>query len=382
MTPEELEQQRLAEQALLAPSLADAEVPEEAGTIDPVELPMEDTGEIAPPSTNHQPKPIKKNQDGSVMFDDGAIAYPGGFVKRSFGKQSLIIDPSGKQHWSKEQIDDPADDLSDKVGAAALEGIPPGEASIIKNMAEYKAAPPSGTAQRTPYWQKVMQRVYQYDPTYDASMYPTRMATRRDYYAGQSSRAIKSLNTVTQHLGSLHDVAQKLGNTDFTPYNGIKNYLATKTGSPEVAEFETTANAAAGELAFAIKGGAPTVDEIKHWREVIDSSSSPQQLDGVIRQAIDLMAGRINAMHDRYQTNMGKPLDFKILDNKSRETLERLGGKHAIDTDDDYAGGSTAAVAPAAPTAPSITQFKEGESRTDPVTQVTRVFRNGKWEKP
>lgn len=56
-------------------------------------------------ATNQKPKPIKKNEDGSVSFSDGARAYPGGVVKHTSGDIEFMVTAEGLVFWRNARSD-------------------------------------------------------------------------------------------------------------------------------------------------------------------------------------------------------------------------------------------------------------------------------------
>ncbi len=209
---------------------------------------------------------------------------------------------------------------------AALQGVSAGDAAVIKQLAEYKIPLPSGMALRTPYWQNILGRVALYDPTFDATQYNVRMAVKRDFTSGTSSKTALSLNTAIGHLETLAKAADELNNSSFTPINSVVNRIQPLVGDPRVKKLNTTANAVAGELATVFKNTSGTDQEIKSWREQFSAYDSPKQIkEGGVNQAIELIGSRLGALRNKYEQGLGKPIDFHILSPKSRKILKSLG---------------------------------------------------------
>jgi hypothetical protein len=209
---------------------------------------------------------------------------------------------------------------------AALQGVSAGDAAVIKQLADYKIPLPSGMALRTPYWQNILGRVAVYEPTFDATQYNVRMGVKRDFTSGKTANIVNSLNTVVGHLDTLSQVADKLDNGSVQKWNQFRNALSTNLqDDPRVTNFNTAAAAVAGELATVFKNTGGTDQEIKAWHDKMSSSQTPAQLHGSINEVINLLGSRLDALRNKYEQGLGKPMDFKLLSPKSRTILKGLG---------------------------------------------------------
>jgi hypothetical protein len=225
----------------------------------------------------------------------------------------------------------------------ALQGLTPAQQQTVKAIAEYRF-PVSNL--RNKEMMGLVQRAYAYDPTFDAKEYQVRSAVRRDFTSGTSSKTALSLNTAIGHLESLAKAAEGLDNGSVQSWNTFRNALTTKlTDDPRVTRFNTTANAVAGELATVFKNTSGTDQEIKSWREQLDTSMTPKQLKvGAVDQSIELIASRLAALREKYERGLGRPIDFQILSAKSRKILQGLGAD--VDAFDPIIGQGTPAAVP------------------------------------
>ena len=129
-----------------------------------------------------------------------------------------------------------------------------------------------------------------------------------------------------QHLDSLSNAADKLDNAGPQFWNYIANKgLTAVAGDPRVTNFNTAATAVANELGTVFKNTGATDQEIKQWRENISSSQSPEQLHGSINTALDLLRGRMEALHNQWEQTMGKPKEIPLLSPNSAKILQHLG---------------------------------------------------------
>jgi hypothetical protein len=216
------------------------------------------------------------------------------------------------------------------VGEDALAGVPAGMAQVVRQVANYSIPLPSGFALRSPYWQKVLELASAYKPTFDAKEYPTRLSLIRDFKSGKAATNIRSLNTAIGHLETLQDAGKGLNNRANTFWNTAANFgLSTMLGDPGVVKFNTAATAVENELASLFKGTGATDQEIKAWRQSINSSASPAQIQAVISQAVELLGSRLGALRSQYEVGLKEPAEFGLLNDTSRRIL----GKFGVDVD-------------------------------------------------
>lgn len=204
-------------------------------------------------------------------------------------------------------LTDPA--LNKIHGNDFLKLIPQNVASQVKALAEGRQAFPSGYALRTPYWQKMIGLVAQYDPTFDAVNYNARSKTRNDFTSGKAAQNINALNTVMGHLKKLKDAANALGNVSgfwgATTANSIKNSLEQSRGDPRITNFNTDRKAVVDELTRVYRQMGGSEQDIKSWEANLNASGSPEQLNGAIAQIASLLQSKINALGQQYSKGMG-----------------------------------------------------------------------------
>lgn len=175
--------------------------------------------------------------------------------------------------------------------------------------------------------QIVTEMASQVDPTYDSSQFSAKQASMKYFQGGgKGGQTINSLNTAIGHLYTLKQIGDQLGNGNFTPANAFKNDISTKFGSAKANNFNTVANAVAGEMSNVFKNSGATDDEIQSWRKTLDASMSPAQLQGAIDEMITLMSSRLQALQGQYENGMGKPANYSFLTPESQAILQSLSG--------------------------------------------------------
>ena len=222
-------------------------------------------------------------------------------------------------------------------GDAFLQTLPKPLADQIKGYADGRLQFPSGFALKTPYFQKMLQYVAQYDPSFDAINYNSRSKARNDFTSGKSSQNITSFNTAIGHLDSLDKSVDELGNFNtpvMTLLNAPANFIA-KNVSPNfqarLKDFQAKKQAVVDELTRAFRGSGGNVHDIAGWERTISESDSPQALHKAVKAAIELLESRIGAIGDQYNRGMGKTSDpMRLLSPKAQAAIARISPESAM----------------------------------------------------
>jgi len=206
--------------------------------------------------------------------------------------------------------------------ATALPAIP-----VIKAYAEGRAPMPTQAAMRNPQVMQILQMTQQYDPTFSAQDYATRLGTRKDFTSGKAAQNITAFNTVLQHLDKLHGDANALNNTNYPLWNGIANTAIDAMGDPRPGNVKIDRMAVASELVRAFRGAGGAEADIQDWQRSFDPNGSPAQLNGAIQRAVELLNGRIKALGDQYNRGMGKSQDpITLLSPEAQAVYHKLAG--------------------------------------------------------
>src|SRR6185312_10336668 len=217
----------------------------------PAGISAPDTGQLgrSAPKGSEQKAPTgyQYNADRTAL-----IPIPGGPAdKRQAG--SALGDPTRT-----------GEDYLNSIGDPAME-------SMVKAVAEGRMPLPkiyrSGKAGEIGPTQ-IAQAVAQYDPTYDQADPTSRIKARNDFTSGKSAVQLRQLNTLLGHIGGLSDAADKLDNTGNTLINSAENAIGS-TYNTKVSNFDAAARPAAEEFAALLKGGVPSVEEIKAAHEML-----------------------------------------------------------------------------------------------------------------
>lgn len=213
------------------------------------------------------------------------------------------------------------------AGKAAGEGTSQSQGidEIARKVADYTMPLPSGFALRSPYWQDVMKRATEINPEFDGTKYQSRQRIRNDFASGKAALNIRALNTAVDHLDALKTAGMSLENGDTRGINAFVNFVRNQTGDARITDFKNAATAVESELAAVFKGMGATDQEIKQWRENLSANMSPAQINGAIKTAVKLMAGRAGALGEQWRQTMGKTREEAILSPEAQGKLRAMG---------------------------------------------------------
>ncbi len=167
----------------------------------------------------------------------------------------------------------------------------------------------------------LMRRV---EPGWNQADYGIRYETRKKFITGKQGDNVRSLNTAMGHAEDAIGLGEKLNNTMFTDWNKLKNNLISRTGYPQVTNFDKAIDALVAESATLFKGTAGTDQEIKEWRKNFNSSQSPEQIQEGIETLMHLFKSRMDAIANTYAQGMGREMQSdELLSDEMREVFNK-----------------------------------------------------------
>jgi hypothetical protein len=218
-----------------------------------------------------------------------------------------------------------------KTGEAYLATLPPEMRPVVKAIAEGRQAPPSASS-RSPQAQQILQAVYAYDQTANATNLPARTATRKDFTSGRSYRNMLALNQVAAHLEQLSGQVGKVAGHSIP---GVGNYINAAenafdrvSGKPGIIDWESTADAVAHETRALFAGsGSGTLQELEGYLRTLSANNSEEQKRAAIRNIANLVQSRIGILNDAYRQGMGTTADpFQTAFPHAADALGNLTG--------------------------------------------------------
>ena len=228
---------------------------------------------------------------------------------------------------------------------------------------------------RNPEWAAAADAASEIDSTWSATEYPSRLKLKAEFKTGNASRNVRSLNTLIGHIETLQDAADKLDNSGWQTWNSIVNRYRTEFDDPRVSNFNKAALAVSSESATAFKGATGTDQEMKKWKDEIYPAQGPNQIREGNEILWSLIGSRLDALTDQYETGMGKPKDFRLLSDKSRKILQKLGIGDLEQAAAQPQGGG-AGIQDKPPD--DLPALKPGQKATDPDTGEVWENRGGK----
>jgi hypothetical protein len=245
---------------------------------------------------------------------------------------------------------------SDVHGDEFVKSLEPALGAQVKALAEGRMQFPNGPALKTPYWQTMLRNVAQYDPEFDAINYNSRSKTRADFTQGKSAQNMTAINTTVGHLGTLLDAGNALDNTSYPLVNQAVNSYRSATGDPRIVGFNTAKQAVADEMTRVFRGTGGSNADVEGWEKNLNAANSPEQLQTVIKQGVNLLASRASSIADQYKKGMGTTAQpLQLLNPHALETLKKIPGGDALIRE---MGGSIEATSP--PTAPTAATVGNG----------------------
>jgi hypothetical protein len=243
-----------------------------------------------------------KNQQGQLGLGYAQLNKP---VSVGYG-DTLVSPQTGKVVYGGQAAQSPlGPDGKPLTGAAYLATLPAGIASTAKAIAEYRQAPLSSMALRSPQGAALMQAVNQINPGYDSTQYGAKNKSRLDFSTGKNGNTVRSLNVAVQHLDQLGALSQALDNGNVQLFNKIGQAYAQQTGNPAPTDFAAAKNLVADEVVKAIVGSGGGVQDRQDAAATISRASSPQQLAGVIQTYQHLMGGQLSGLKQQYEKTTG-----------------------------------------------------------------------------
>lgn len=221
------------------------------------------------------------------------------------------------------------DPVAAQYNKEALSGADPTIARTAKAIAEGRRAP-LPLQRNNQYNRHVMDLVQEYNPAFDATIFPSRQRTINAFKAGSEGKNVTSLNTVGQHLEELHKAAKNLDNTRYPILNKANQIIGWHTGNKDYQEklktYELAADAVATEAAKAFMGGGVTaLTDREGWKKLFGSTDPLGAQESAIRQTVKLLDGRISALANQYNIGMStKHEDFALLAPKTKEAFDRM----------------------------------------------------------
>lgn len=231
-----------------------------------------------------------------------------------------LKDPTHPQHVESTSDPDaaPLDPQGQPLtGEAYLKTLSPARAEMLKALDEGRMNYPSSFASAKPYYQHMMNQLYTYNPNASAQ---TAQAVR-SFNTGKQGDQTRFLNVSVNHLDTLSQLADALGNNDTRALNSIKNTFKTQFGSDAPTNFDAAKQFVADEVVKGVVGAGGGQGDREKAQAAIISTASPQQLQGVIGTYKHLLAGQLGGLKQQYESSTGRKDYDRMLTGSAKAAL-------------------------------------------------------------
>ena len=177
---------------------------------------------------------------------------------------------------------------------------------VAKHIADGSMQPLTAQALRTPAGMRIMARVYELNPKYDAKDYGVQAKALKDFTTGKQGNTVRSLNVAMDHLDTLSQLGDALKNGNMQAFNKLAQGLAAQTGSAAPTNFDAAKKIVSDEVVKAIIGSGGGVGDRDEAAKAFDKASSPAQLAGAVNTAKRLMRGQLHGLEKQYKESTGR----------------------------------------------------------------------------
>lgn len=269
---------------------------------------------------------LQKKPDGTYEFTqtkDATEKNP--LIQPNFPISNTEIQPHISNDQGKTWT--PLPGSSPRPLSTAPQAAPNDIEVIAKAIASYNQAPMTGFALRAPGAQKIMSRVMELNPQYNAQQYAISQKTRNSFSTGVEGRTTRSFNVAIDHLDTLKDAADALQNGDIKRFNQLAQRTAEETGSNVPTDFNAVKGIVAKEIVKSVVGNATAggVTERQELERELSRANSPAQLNGMIKRYQMLMAGQLKGLKKQYESGYGgSDFEERFLLPRSKEVFKSM----------------------------------------------------------
>lgn len=195
-------------------------------------------------------------------------------------------------------------------------------------IASYKMAPLSSFAMSRPIGARIMARVKEINPEYDAKLWHGGLSATTNFFGGKKGDTVRSFNVAINHLDTLSNLSDALQNGNVQAINKIANRASQEMGGSAPTSFNAAKQLVADEIVKAIVGSGGGVQDREEAAKAVNAAQSPDQLKGVINTYQKLLAGQIEGFQRQYKATTGRsdfskrflsPNVVKMVDDVSEE---------------------------------------------------------------
>lgn len=210
------------------------------------------------------------------------------------------------------------------------------EEKTAQGIASSRIAPLSSVAMLRPAGARIMSRVLEINPTYDAGEYLSKNKALRDFGTGTQGLAVQAANTGLNHLDTIEQLAKAQKNGDIRAFNTLANRLGAETGQAAPTNLASAITMVAPEVSKMVIGAAGGQEERATFAKNFNPNASPDQTIGGIGTIRKLLGGRLSESQRTYERTTGRK-DFSsgMLSPAAQKVLSAESPAQANDVPDD-----------------------------------------------
>lgn len=265
---------------------------------------------------------MSENPDASGLpGNDTALGTPSTFNQRF------------AQSAQTSQIDVGAD-VGEQAGQDYLKkNVPPQDRDLVASIANYDTDPQTAASGRVPRGmersvrQQLIEQAMAYAKAKGDTYTPRAFKVVQDFLGnGKHGDTVRSLNVITEHLGTLRQLGAALDNGDVQTFNAIAQRWAKEFGQSAPTNFEAAKTIIGTELIKALGvANAGTADERADLGKNISLSASGKQISDAIDKVYGpLLTGQLKGLRNQYLSAGGPREKFdKVLLPGTKDFIDR-----------------------------------------------------------
>lgn len=269
------------------------------------------------------PKPFGMSQNPDapgLPGNDTALGTPATFNQRFAQNASSTTDVGA--------------DVGEQAGQQYLtKNVAPQDRDLVASIANYDTDPQTAASGRVPRGmersvrQQLIEQAMAYAKAKGETYTPRAFKVVQDFLGnGKHGDTVRSLNVITEHLGTLRQLGQALDNGDVQTFNSIAQRWAKEFGQSAPTNFEAAKTIIGTELIKALGvANAGTADERADLGKNISVAASGKQINDAINQVYGpLLTGQLKGLRNQYLSAGGPREKFdKVLLPGTKEFIDK-----------------------------------------------------------
>lgn len=232
-----------------------------------------------------------------------AAGLPGGTIAQRGSNGKLAVVQKGDGSFQGGEVAMPGDPT--KTGAEYVATLEPAVRSIVTGLLDGTKPWPTGTVLKNPLWAQAVVAAQQADPGFNAATYQQRAKGRQQFTTGKQGDMLRQLRTISMHADQYTRDVTTLNNSNFTPWNAIRNRGASAFGAQAPGNVDTDALALSEEVSKFLTGGVPAVTTINEWKDALGTNASRDQQIARATRVIGIVGGQLASLVQQYKSAMG-----------------------------------------------------------------------------